>query len=167
MISRFILGQIAGRGSCAAGQDDGLYRYRQPPFDADHRALSAPPFVSVSAGLCVSLLVYAALILVTEPWGFQRQMGTALGASMVSFLLMRVPGAPAREALARDEVLLKRCDLPAVFAAESDEGNSARQLHFAGALGVVFSSTVLSPDPLLTVRERRGLSALWIPQLSA
>jgi Na+/proline symporter len=107
------------------------------------RVPSAAPFVSLGAGLCVSLAIYLApLLLGTTPWVFQSQVGTVMAVSLASFLAVRALAKPSDEALAREREFFSRRDRPVDFAAEIGEGNDGRQLRVVGAFGTVLGLAI-------------------------
>jgi Na+/proline symporter len=104
----------------------------------------AAPFVSIGAGLCVSLSIYLApLILHTGAWVFQSQVGAVVAVSALGFLGVRALVAPDPEALAREEEFFSRRDRPVDFEAEIGEGNDGRQLLIIGAFGASLGLAVL------------------------
>ena len=104
----------------------------------------AAPFVSIGAGLLVSLSIYLApLLLGTKPWVFQGQVGAVVFVSLVSFLLVRALVAPDAETLAREQEFFSRRDRPVDFAAEIGEGNDGRQLLIIGAFGTALGLAIL------------------------
>lgn len=108
------------------------------------RVPTAAPFVSIGAGLCVSLAIYLAPhLLGTRPWVFQSQVGTVIAVSLVSFLAVRALARPSEEALAREREYFGRRDRPVDFAAEIGEGNDGRQLRVVGSFGTALGLAIL------------------------
>jgi Na+/proline symporter len=104
----------------------------------------AAPFVSIGAGLCVSISIYLApLIADVRPWVFQWQVGAVVAVSLLSFLLVRALVAPDAEALAREEEFFSRRNRPVDFEAEIGEANDGRQLLIVGAFGAALGLGIL------------------------
>jgi Na+/proline symporter len=113
----------------------GLFLRRVPP---------AAPFVSIGAGLCVSIPIYLApLVLGTTPWPFQSQVGTVVAVSLGSFLAVRAFFRPDEAALAREREFFSRRNRPVDFAAEIGPANDGRQLRIVGAFGTALGLAIL------------------------
>jgi SSS family solute:Na+ symporter len=93
------------------------------------------PFVSIGAGLAVSLSIYLAPLLSdAKPWTFQGQVGTVAAVSLIAFLLVRVWRRPDEATLAREREFFSRRDRPVDFATETGTGNDGRQLRIVGTV---------------------------------
>lgn len=107
------------------------------------RVPSAAPFVSLGAGLCVSVAIYLAPFFGAAPWVFQSQVGTVMAVSAASFLAVRALATPGEAALEREREYFSRRDRPVDFAAEIGEGNDGRQLRVVGAFGTALGLAIL------------------------
>ncbi len=107
------------------------------------RVPSSAPFVSIGAGLCVSLAIYLAPFFGAAPWVFQSQVGTVMAVSAASFLAVRALVRPSEAALEREREYFSKRDRPVDFAAEIGEGNDGRQLRVVGAFGAALGLAIL------------------------
>ncbi len=113
----------------------GLFLRRVPP---------AAPFVSIGAGLCVSIPIYLApLVFGTAPWPFQNQVGAVVAVSLGSFLAVRAFFRLDEAALAREQEFFSRRNRPVDFAAEIGPANDGRQLRIVGAFGTALGLAIL------------------------
>jgi len=107
------------------------------------RVPAAAPFVSMGAGLCVSVAIYLAPFFGAAPWVFQSQVGTVMAVSAAGFLAVRALVPPGEAALEREREYFSRRDRPVDFAAEIGEGNDGRQLRVVGAFGAALGLAIL------------------------
>ncbi len=108
------------------------------------RVAPVVPFVSIGAGLAVSLSIYLApLLFGANAWTFQAQVGTVGLVSLVGFFAVRALRPPDEDTLAREREFFGRRDRPVDFAAEIGVGNDGRQLRIVGAFGVVLGLSIL------------------------
>jgi len=104
----------------------------------------AAPYASLAAGFATSLSIYLVPLLTTAaPWSFQHQLGTVVGVSALTFLLVRALKAPDAEMQAREKEFFSRRDRPVDFAAEIGEANDGRQLRVVGVFGVTIGGAIL------------------------
>jgi len=108
------------------------------------RVPAGAPFISMGAGLAVSLAIFVAPRLTgLEPWTFQAQVGMVVAVTAAVYLLVRALRRPDGAALEREREFFDRRDRPVDFAREVGEGNDARQLKIVGAFGAVLGLGIL------------------------
>jgi Na+/proline symporter len=102
------------------------------------------PFISIGAGLCVSLSIFLAPLLTSaRPWTFQGQVGTVAAATLATFFLVRALCRPDPVTLAREQEFFSRRNRPVDFAAETGADNDGRQLRIVGAFGLAVGLAIL------------------------
>jgi Na+/proline symporter len=101
------------------------------------------PFVSIGAGLCVSLSIYLAPLLVgASPWTFHAQVATVAAVAVLAFFTVRASCRMDEATIAREQEFFSRRDRPVDFAAEIGVGNDGRQLRIVGMFATVLGAAL-------------------------
>jgi hypothetical protein len=101
------------------------------------------PFVSIGAGLGVSLSIFLApLVMGASPWTFQAQVATVAAVSLGAFFLVRARCRMDEATLVREQEFFSRRDRPVDFAAEIGVGNDGRQLRIVGVFATVLGAAL-------------------------
>ncbi len=125
----------------------------------------AAPYVSIGAGLCVSLTIYVGPMLTTmRPWSFQMQVGAVVGVTAIAFLATRALIRLDAAAMQREEEFFERRDRPVDFAREIGVGNDGQQLRIIGAFGMALGAAILL---LLLAPSSSGRAGLIVTVASA
>ena len=102
------------------------------------------PFVSIGAGLCVSLSIFLApLVAGASPWTFHAQVATVAAVAVLAFFTVRARCRMDEATIAREQEFFSRRNRPVDFAAEIGEGNDGRQLRIVGAFATVLGAALL------------------------